>query len=132
MEDKYKKLLGSINLIEPPKNLASRVLARIENEEKRLTKIRAWAFGGSSVVSFSLSLWAVVYLIKSAVATGFGQYLTLIFSENGIALAYSRELSLSLAESLPLTSLILFLAAIGFFIWSLTKATSPLIAKFSY
>ena len=121
IEDKYKKLLGTVNLIEPPKGLGARILERINVEEKRLVRIRTWAFGSEAIASFGLSLWAVIYLIKSAQESGFFQYLSLIFSENGAALAYWRELSLSLAESLPVVSFIIFFAAIGFFIWSFTK-----------
>lgn len=118
MEDRYKKLFGYINLIEPPQGLQTRILARIDIEEKRFAKIRTLAFSGSAAASFGLSLWAVVYLVNSVRETGFWQYFSLIFSENGAMLAYWRELSFSLAESLPITGLIIFLSAIGFFIWS--------------
>jgi hypothetical protein len=135
MEEKYKKLIGSINLIEPPKELRARIINRIDMEQKRLFRIKAWVFGSTSIASFSLSLWAVVYLIKSASASGFWQYFSLIFSENGSVLSYWRELSFSLAESLPITSFIMFFAAIGFFIWSFTnmlrKSNGKFIMSFS-
>jgi len=118
MEDKYKKLFGYINLITPPKGLHELILVRINIEEKCLVKIRTWIFGSSTAVSFGLSLWAVVYFIKSVNETGFWQYFSLIFSENGAMLAYWRELTLSLAESLPIVSLIIFLTTTGFFVWS--------------
>ncbi len=124
MEEKYKKLLGSINFIEPPKGLGTRILERVNAEKERLMRIRTWVFGSGTVASFGLSLWAVIYLIKSAQESGFVQYLSLIFSENGVMLTYWRELSLSLVESLPIVSLIIFLSAIGFFIWSFTKMIS--------
>jgi hypothetical protein len=119
MEDKYRKLLGSINLIEPPKGLGGQILTRINTEEKRLAKIRVFAFGGSGIVSFSFSFWAIIYLVNSIKESGFWQYLSLIFSENGAVLAsYWRELSFSLIESLPIVGLMIFLGAIGLFIWS--------------
>lgn len=119
-EEKYKKLLGSINLVEPPKGLEGRIMRRINEEEKQISRVRAWAFGGSSLASFGLSLWAIIYLVKSASESGFWQYLSLAFSD-GTVLAYWKEISLSLAESLPITSLIMALATTGFFIWSFTK-----------
>jgi hypothetical protein len=121
MEEKYKKLLGSINLVEPPKGLAGRVLAMISMEEKRMAKVRTWIFGSASVASFGLSLWAVIYLVESVKQSGFWQYFSLIFTDK-VALTYWRELSLSLVESLPIVSVIVFLAAVGFFIWSFSKA----------
>jgi len=130
MEDKYKKLLGFINSIEPPKGLETRVMARISGEEKRLARIKIWAFGGSSIASFGLLLWAVIYLVKSVRESGFWQYFSLVFSENGAIFAYWRELSLSLAESLPIASFIIFFAAIGFFVWSFANAVKKDTGKF--
>jgi len=131
MEDKYKKLFGYINLIEPPQGLGARILSIINTEERRISRVKTWVFGSSTLASFGLSVWAIVYLIKSINASGFGQYFSLIFSENGLALTYWRELSLALAESLPITSLIIFLAAIGFFIWSVSKVVERNIGGFN-
>lgn len=131
MEDKYKKLFGYINLIEPPKGLQSRILAKISMEEKRFAKIKVWAFGGSTAVSFCASLWAIIYLVGSIKATGFWQYFSLIFSENGAMLAYWRELSFSLAESLPIVSLIIFLTTTCFFIWSVANVMKKDIGIFN-
>jgi hypothetical protein len=129
MEDKYKKLLGSINIIEPPKGLEGRILARINMEEKRLARIRTWLFGSTSVASLGLSIWAVVYLTDSIKQTGFWQYFSLLFSGDSAIYAYWKELSFSLAESLPIVSLIIFLTAVGFFIWSFGKTiTHPALS----
>lgn len=121
MEDKYKKLFKNIEIIEVPKGLEARITTWIDKKEKRLARIRIFAFGGSAVASFGASFWAMVYLIKSVEETGFWQYFSIIFSENGAALAYWKELSISLAESLPITSCVMFFAAIGFFVWSFAK-----------
>lgn len=118
IDKKYKKLLGSINIIEPPKGLEKRIMTRINAERMRLARVRAWIFGSTSAVSFGFSLWAVIYLVNSVKETGFWQYFSLLFSDKGAVLAYWRELSLSLIESLPILSLIIFLVAAGFFIWS--------------
>jgi hypothetical protein len=118
-KEKYKKLFGYMNLIEPPRGLEGKILSIITEEEKRLAKTKLWIFGGTSLASFGFSVWAVIYLINSIKQSGFGQYLSLIFSENGAVLVYWKELSFSLAESLPIFGLIIFLAAIGFFVWSI-------------
>jgi hypothetical protein len=132
MKDKYKKLFGYVNLIEPPKGLEEQIINRISIEEKRLARIRIFVFGGSSVVSFGFSLWAVIYLANSIKETGFWQYLSLIFSENGAIFAYWRELSLSLAESLPIVGFITFFIAIGFFIWSFTNMLRKNTGSFKF
>ena len=129
-EDRYKKLFGYINLVEPPKGLGMRILAKISDEEKHSAKIKTWVFGGSTAISFVLSLWAVTNLAGGIKETGFWQYLSLIFSENGMVLAYWRELSFSLIESLPIVGLILFLTATGFFVWSLANVLRKDSRKF--
>ena len=121
MEDSYKKFLNNLKQIKSPRGLSGRILMRIRTEERKLERVRIFVFGSSAVVSFGLSLWAVVYLVNSFQQTGFWQYLSLLFSENGAVLVYWREFSLSLAESLPVVGLIITLASIGFFIWSSTS-----------
>jgi hypothetical protein len=125
-DEKYKKLFGYVNLIEPPKGLGRRIVAGIDAEEKRLARIRIWIFGSGSVASFGLSLWAVIYFVKSVGETGFWQYFSLLFSGDGAVYAYWKELTFSLAESLPIVSLIMFLAVVGFFIWSSTNTIKKL------
>lgn len=124
MIDKYKKLLGSIDLIEPPKGLGKQIMTRIALEERRLIRIKALIFGTSTAVSFGMSAWAIVYLVNSVKESGFWNYLSLLFSGDGAVYAYWKELSFSLAESLPVLSFIVFFAAIGFFIWSFAKITA--------
>jgi hypothetical protein len=122
MKNKYKKLLGTVNLVEPPKGLRGRVLSFIKEKEAQAAKIRAWMFGSGSALSFGLSLWAVTYLTEKVQETGFWQYFSLLFSGDGTVYMYWKELTLSLAESLPIVSFIVFLAAIGFFIWTSANA----------
>ena len=124
IEEKYQKLFRNLIVVETPKGLETKITARIKNEEKKMTRIRIFVFGGSSVASFVFSLWAIIYLVKNLKESGFWQYFSLIFSENGAILSYWRELSLSLVESLPVVSLIIFLSAVGLFIWSFTKTFS--------
>jgi len=129
MQDGYKKLFNCVDLIEPPGKLGPKIINYINSEEKRLAAFRARVFRSTSVASFGFFLWATVYLVNSVQQTGFWQYFSLIFSENGTVLAYWRELSLSIIESLPILSLIIFLAAVGLFIWSSAKViTHPTLS----
>jgi hypothetical protein len=134
MEEKYKKLFGYINLIEPAKGLETRILARINKEEKHLMIFKALAFGSTSLASLGFSLWAIIYLANNLKQSGFWQYLSLLFSGDGTVYYYWRELSLSIVESLPIVSLIIFLAAIGILVWSVAntiKDTKLLNLKFN-
>jgi hypothetical protein len=128
--EKYKKLFDYVNLIEPPKGFEAQILNFVIARERRLTRFRAWAFGSSSLASFGLSLWTAVYLVKSASETGLWQYMSLAFSENGVLLAYWREFSLSIIESLPIVSIIIFLATVGVFVWSFANVIKKDTGKF--
>jgi hypothetical protein len=123
IEEKYKKLFKYISLAELPEGLEKRVLSAITKNERQTARLKNWIFGGISTISFAFSSWAVIYLVKSVESSGLWQYLSLAFSENGTLLAFWKEFSLTLAESLPITSIVMFLITIGLFIWSITKIT---------
>lgn len=123
IEEKYKKLLGYMNLVRPPQELKKTILNRIDKAKKRALKIRVWIFRIISVLSSIFLLWSVIYLIKSIQNSGLWQYLSLVFLENSALLIYWKEFSLSVIESLPIMGIIAFLFAVGFFVWSITKIT---------
>jgi len=93
----------------------------INSEEKKAVRFRAWVFGSTSLASLGFTLWAAIYLVSNATTSGFWQYFSLIFWSDSTVYVYWRELSVALVESLPITSIILFLVATGFLIWSFTK-----------
>jgi hypothetical protein len=121
MGDRYKELFEKLNHTETPVGLEERILLRIKTEERHFSRVKSLTFGVSTVTSLGIFLWTFVFLTESLKESGFWQYISLLFSENGTILIYWRELFYSLAESLPIIGLIIVLMSTGFFIWSLTN-----------
>jgi len=105
--------------IDVPKNLSEKIINRIEFVERRSAKMRLVFFGALAVASVVAFIPALKYLINDLNNSGFYQYLSLVFSDSGIILASWKEFSLSLAESLPIFSTIIFLATIFIFLESI-------------
>lgn len=121
-EEKYKNLLSKLAKLEPSKGLESKILLRIAAEEKKAAKISAVYSWGSAVASLGLSVWAGIYLAKSFKESGFWEYFSLLISENAAIAGYWKELTFSLAESLPILGTMAMLSSLALLIWSLSKA----------
>jgi len=132
MEKEYKKLINQLKDIEVTEQVRKRILVWINMAEKRRLRIRLAIFGTSTIVSFSLSYLAIVYLVGKIQESGFWQYLSLFFSGDGVVYTYWKELTYSLIESLPVVGVIASLAAIGLFIWSSTKIIRTKTLAFNF
>lgn len=105
--------------IEPPERLYLGILARIEREKRRIARIRFVLSGIAAFTSVIALVPAGLYAFGEFYQSEFYQYLSVIFSDIGIALAYWKEFSLSLAESLPLSGPAIFLSLIFIFMGAL-------------
>lgn len=94
--------------------------ARIRVLEKRSRIMNIFSSIGLSVVSLIALVVSCMYVSSAAVASGFGQYVSLVFTD-GTALAFSKELGLSLLESLPALSVALALTTALVFIWAISR-----------
>lgn len=106
-----------MRLIEPPVGLEQVILASI----RRLIRRRLAYWISLSVASLGATIAALVYLLKALSQSGFGQYLSLIWSDKTMVLTYGKELGLTLVESLPVLELAIFCVVIGIFVWSFTQ-----------
>ncbi len=105
-----------------PTHLGSLIHARIVAVEKRSLVIRASVSIALAGASFVALVWSSIYVWMTATTSGFGQYLSLIFSSDaGSMIAYSKELSLALIESLPALGIALTLSAGLVFVWSVVR-----------
>ena len=87
--------------IAPPTGLDRRILARVAAYEARR---RMWRIGSSlaaSVVSVAALVLAGREAAVEITASGFGQYLSLAFTDGGAMLADWRDFAWTLAESAP-------------------------------
>ncbi|MEI8061683.1 MAG: hypothetical protein WCG97_00095 [bacterium] len=112
----------SIKHINPPYGLEDCILRVISIKERSRNKLNLVIQSALALVSF-----VAFFPLGTAVATAFAnssfsQYVSLLFSGDSALMTYWQELTISIFESLPVLSLILFLSAGIVFLYSLTRA----------
>lgn len=109
------KVLGQATV---PTYLVGRVRERIAILEKRASAVRALTLVSVATLSFAGLVASCVYVWTTLASSGFGQYLSIIVSDSGAALAYYKELGLVLLESSPVLGLAFALITALAFAWS--------------
>jgi len=105
--------------IKIPRGLFDKVMSRIHTEEK-IAKQRRLIFLSLIFVSSLVMLFPSFKMLKEGVAqSGFIQFLSLIFSDFDVVLAYWRNFALVLLEALPVAGLAAFLTSVFILLGSL-------------
>lgn len=115
--------MNSLNRFSPQKDLELSIISRIKKEERKSSIVHSWTTGTIAIMSCISLVPSFIYLGKSVQTSGFYDFVSLSFSEGISLLSYWKEFSLSLAESLPFLGLIVLLALLAIFVWSLSKTT---------
>ncbi len=111
--EKYiDSLISGLDQVEPPARLLDTVLVRIEGERRRSARRRLVLSACLGLASLSALFPAVSYLVRDLAGSVFGRYLALLVSDGSYLVSFWSEYLMSLAESLPLTSLAGVLAAV--------------------
>ena len=111
---------STIENIKAPEQIREKVHARVVALERRARSVRFFGMTALTVASLSALLASCIYAWQSAVSSGFGQYLSLVFSDT-TALSFSRDLGLSLLESLPALGIAFVLAFALASVWSVSR-----------
>lgn len=111
MDSKLSKIFKNTKY-EPNRELAFSVWQTIMIREKRTTRLKLWCFSAILFISTVGLIPAFEMLLNDLAHSGFYEYFSLIFSNGGSMITYWKELSFSLAESLPATSIILTLSTL--------------------
>lgn len=119
----YQSLFNQNKGVELPQDLLGSVLIRIRSEQKKSARKELIFVGGIAVWSLIAIIPAWSYFITSFIQSSFYQYFSLIWSEGLNATVYWKEISMSLAESLPIFSIAIFLFALVISIWSIARTT---------
>lgn len=111
MQDKLTKIFQKAKY-EPSANLPEKVWHRILTRDKHITQFKLWTFASIGFVSLAGLVPAFKTLINDFTQSGFYEYSSLIFSDSGLIFSYWKEYMLSLAESLPMISIIFTLSLV--------------------
>jgi hypothetical protein len=102
--------------------LADKIMLRIERRERRLLIAKTAGFGALLAGSVSLIGYGWMAVVADASHSGFFAFTSLFFSDFSAAVSTSfSDLLMSLVESFPVFSTVLFLSGIFFAIWSAAR-----------
>lgn len=113
MRKDIENLFALMKAPEPPEGLAGKILGRIDAERRRKALVRRIAlFTAGAIASVAAFVPAFLAARTSLTESGFGQYLSLLFSDGGAVLAAWQDFGFALLESLPAVALAACLAAL--------------------
>lgn len=119
MQDSYEEIFSTLRQIQPPADLVSGILGRINSIQRRARRRRFVAGVIAAWVSALAAIPAFGYAIGEFSRSGFGQYVSLLFSDRASVLAAWQDFALLLAESVPWASLTVALASVFTLVGSL-------------
>lgn len=125
MENQLSKIICQAKYL-PEADLADNIWHTICARNKRITNLKLFIFSLVSLASLSGLIPAVKMLSSDFSKSGFYKYLSLVFSDGGSVMSHFREFILSLAEALPVLSIILSLSLIFVFFLSIRYVTKQL------
>lgn len=118
-------------LPEPSPRLLGTILERIKSAKRRQARMRLMFF--SVVLTTSAAGFVPAYQLFQSefYGSGFAEFLSLLFSDPEVAIAYWQDFALSLLELLPLAGLATLLAILLIFLSSLRAATREVKNSFT-
>lgn len=126
MEEKLKKIFLQAKLEENP-DLAENVWQNIILLNKRVIYLRLWIFSSVGIASLIGLIPAWRALSSDLSQSGLYEYFSVAFSSGSPFFSYGKELALSIAESLPIMSIILSLSLVFIFFLSLKYTAKQII-----
>lgn len=109
-------------------NLEQDIISKIKKLERRSLVIKQSIYSLVSVISLIGTVFSFSYLINIIKVSGAFEYATLIFYDMSV-ITYWKELSLSVAESVPFLVLAVSLGIMGIFTWSALRAVRIQVFK---
>lgn len=107
----------------PPRcDLAADICRTIEIREKRNHQIKFWGYSALATVSLIGIIPALTGLSQQLSQSGFYHYVGLGFSNIGAVAEFWKQFLATIVESIPIMSIILFLALLVILGWSFRNA----------
>jgi len=94
----------------PEPKLALAIFSTIEKQSERMAQIKLWSLAFIGFFSLTGLIPAFQMLLSDLSHSGLYEYFSLIFSDGGSMVSYWKELSFSVAESIPTMSIIFTLS----------------------
>lgn len=123
MDIDLKQLFKNDERATPPLGLSNNIFRRIDEYAQKEDRRDRYFWGTFLALSLVAFIGSGVYAYHAFVASNFGSYLSVIFSDGGAAVSLWKELGLSLVESLPLLSILAILGSVTILLWTMRKFT---------
>ena len=121
MNNNFKKLFTTFSKVEPSKNLLDRIMNRIERQERIAASRKIMFFGTALVASFIALIPAFQFVASSIAESGVGTFFSLIFSDLNNMVDNLSQFGLTIIESIPVMSIVLFLSIALVFLFALKE-----------
>ena len=128
MTHDFTDIFNRLEPAEVPHGLLDAVLNRISRVQLRRTLVHAAVFGVIGLGAAAGVFVGIRSVISEFMASGFGQYLALLFSDTRVVLSNWQEYGLSLAEAIPATAVATVFAAAFALLLSVRFVTSDMSA----
>lgn len=94
----------------PECHLSERIFNLIEHKSTQVTKRKRMFYVVLGVLSLSGSIFSIKTLVEQSSRLGLYDYLSLAFSDSGVIATYWKEYILTIADSLPILSIVVSFA----------------------
>jgi hypothetical protein len=128
MQENLKSALQKAKY-EPSGELKNRIWRKVVKQDRRVTYLKVTAFSVVSLTSLVGLIPMFKILINDFAHSGFYEYLSLAFSNNGLFSSYWKEFVYTLAESLPTMSIVFALGLLFVFLLSLRFVMKQIISN---
>ena len=119
MNQNLSQIFKSVKEIQPPEGLDSLILSRISEAKNKQIKRKLWLASFGLAGSAVLTVYAIAFIGADILKSDFWNIISLVFSDMLIVAENWKEFSLSLLENLPVAGIIVIIAPIVIFLWSL-------------
>lgn len=126
MEQKLNNLFKKARF-EPSEELSNKIWHKIVIRDRNIACFRLISLSSIGIASIFGSIPMFRILINDLAQSGFYEYFSMAFSNNGIFSIYWKEFAYSLAESLPTMSVVFLLTLVFIFFLSLHNVIKQII-----
>jgi hypothetical protein len=109
----------------PHASLLPRILNVLKEKQYRARLLRMRVFATTAILSVAALVPVAISLVKTWAASNADTYISLVFTDG---LTYWKVIAASLADALPAVSLMLTLALLATFLWSVRRMISLISA----
>ncbi len=97
------------------------IICRVENFEIKRSHRRSMVYETISIIGLLFLIPVIYYIIISSTQSGFGKYISLIYTDSSYILTNWKEFTLSIMSSIPIMGVIVILSILFIVVSSLRR-----------